>query len=226
MNIPELLSDGRQTFSTPGPNTSRRIAITRVFLPAPEGPYTNKWGKSGESAWGKHISPVVNIPVFSQVLLKSCVGGLGTETWDAPACGGGWWGRGGSRGHQAMLDGSGRPTKETSDFSWVRNVSFEYCECNEEWSNGCLEQKDGSWLDQIFSNSQLSNLYIFLLQLKKGSSRVSAEQLNRKVVKGHDLYISFIRARQSRPYCEPDLKFSWHLQSSQTKRVDVSLECL
>jgi len=38
-------------FSTPGPNRARRVAVTRVFLPAPEGPYTRRWGKSPLFAW-------------------------------------------------------------------------------------------------------------------------------------------------------------------------------
>jgi hypothetical protein len=33
-------------FSTPGPYSSLRVATMRVFLPAPEGPYTRRWGKS------------------------------------------------------------------------------------------------------------------------------------------------------------------------------------
>lgn len=37
-------------FSTPGPNNARRVATMRVFLPAPDGPYTSRWGKSPEFA--------------------------------------------------------------------------------------------------------------------------------------------------------------------------------
>jgi hypothetical protein len=33
-------------FSTPGPYSSFRVATIRVFLPAPDGPYTRRWGKS------------------------------------------------------------------------------------------------------------------------------------------------------------------------------------
>ena len=33
-------------FSTPGPYSSLSVATMRVFLPAPDGPYTRRWGKS------------------------------------------------------------------------------------------------------------------------------------------------------------------------------------
>ena len=35
-----------RSFSTPGPYSSLNMHMIRVFLPAPEGPYTSKWGKS------------------------------------------------------------------------------------------------------------------------------------------------------------------------------------
>lgn len=43
-------------FSTPGPYSSLRVATILVFLPAPEGPYTRRWGKSPLWACGSGLA--------------------------------------------------------------------------------------------------------------------------------------------------------------------------
>ena len=46
----------QRTLSTPFPNNSRRTQLILVFLPAPDGPYTSKWGKSPEFAYQTSVT--------------------------------------------------------------------------------------------------------------------------------------------------------------------------
>lgn len=57
------------TLRAPSPNNSRKVQAIRVFLPAPEGPYTSKCGKSSEEAYNLILINNIFFYVFTQFLV-------------------------------------------------------------------------------------------------------------------------------------------------------------
>lgn len=53
-----------RSFSTPAPYSSLSRHMMRVFFPAPDGPYTNKCGKSPHWTWNKHKETVTCCSCF------------------------------------------------------------------------------------------------------------------------------------------------------------------
>lgn len=59
------------TFSAPGPYSSFSVATIRVFLPAPDGPYTRRCGKSPLLAWLRMPRPLGQPKQVSRMLLRT-----------------------------------------------------------------------------------------------------------------------------------------------------------